>query len=236
MTTATLNQSPVIVQTFMGAIYSSVYYAADTGSANAVVIPLAASPASYLAAVGTKWATIAKATNTSSSMTAKIGSLGAVAVTLNDGVTLPAPGQYIVGQYYEFTPNAAGTGLILLNPSDATGSFAGTLTGVSSGGTGTVNYRNLQDGKIIYTWFASALTGVSNTTACTMTGVPTSLQPVTAKQLSICVQNSSATSSGSVFITAASGTWTLGNPGVTGFTNSGNKGFTAGDQFSYSLD
>ena len=233
MTAATLNQSPVIVQTFMGAIYSNVYYAADTGSANAAVIPLSASPASYLAAVGTKWSTIAKATNTSSSMTAKIGSLAAVPVLIDDGVTPPAPGQYIAGQYYELTPNAAGTGLILLNPSAATGTTTLGSTGISGGPTCTLTWRLSADGCFSQLIFGTGIAGNGSSAGFTLTGLPTWLAPAVTQSFYTTAEDATAATVASLTMSAASTVITLNKgasigSGASGWTASGTRAFSNG--------
>lgn len=239
MTASTLNQSPVIVQTFMGAFYlnGTAYYAADTGTANAAVIPVTASPASYLSAVGTVFSTIAKATNTSSSMTAKIGSLAAVNVVLNDGVATPKAGQYISGQYYQFTPTSDGTKLILLNPSDGVGSATLGITGTTGSPTTTLGYSVGADG-----WYAdvtlTAGNGTSNVGNCTLTGVPSILTAATIGNNIIApvLNNSAAVWGGySAFNTT---TWILNNQNVGGgnFASTGLKGIpTGGVQFRISL-
>lgn len=118
-----------------------------------------------------------------------------------------------------------GTQWNLINPQRSTGSFTITLTGMSSGGTGTVNYAILQDGKTILIAINSAITGNSNATTMTGTGIPSTL----------------ATASGSSRVTLlgvdnginntlnVSGlnttTWTFTySPSISAFTASGSKG------------
>jgi hypothetical protein len=59
-----------------------------------------------------------------------------------------------------------------------TGTFIGTLTGMTGVTTGTITYSI--NGKVV-TLFGS-FSGTSNTTAMTMTGLPAALQPATLTQ------------------------------------------------------
>lgn len=55
------------------------------------------------------------------------------------------------------------------------GSFTGTLTGMTGTVTGTVNWQRV--GQIGMLWITSDITGTSNSSSMTMTGLPGSLQP-----------------------------------------------------------
>jgi len=55
-----------------------------------------------------------------------------------------------------------------------TGTFTGTLTGMTATTTGTINFAKM--GNLVLLHTEAAITGTSNTTAMTMTGVPAELQ------------------------------------------------------------
>jgi hypothetical protein len=82
------------------------------------------------------------------------------------------------------------------------------------------------------------LNAVSNSTSCTITGLPAGLQPATlaTQTFSAWVQDNGGSVAGSYIISAGSGTITL-NKGTTGgnFTSSGNKGTGVGLTFTWLL-
>lgn len=122
------------------------------------------------------------------------------------------------------------------------GSFTGTLTGYATPPTGTINYRIFANaagtGKICTLYAAAAITGTSNATAMTMTGLPAACTPSVAARLPTIVTDAGVNNSGMGEI-AASGTtliFLMAAPlSTTGFTGSGTKGLGAGWQFSYAL-
>ena len=65
------------------------------------------------------------------------------------------------------------------------GTFPATLTGYAAGPTGTVNYRIFANaggtGKLCTLYLDSAITGTSNATSMTMTGVPAVARPSVAR-------------------------------------------------------
>lgn len=122
------------------------------------------------------------------------------------------------------------------------GSFTATLTGMSGATTGTVSYRITANaagtGKRCMLYISSSISGTSNTTAMTMTGLPAACQP-TGFRSPVCslLDNSvdvialAALSSGSGTITFLIDTPFSG----TGFTNSGSKGLSVGWTMEYAL-
>lgn len=122
------------------------------------------------------------------------------------------------------------------------GGYTGTLTGVSSGGTGNILFHITKGVVTLYS--PSSLVGVSNTTAMTMTGMPAVARPYSVPRIIPCLLvNSSGAYMGSVSI-ATSGVMTfsmvviaatLATLSTTGFTASGNKGVDAGWTLTYSL-
>lgn len=112
-------------------------------------------------------------------------------------------------------------------------SFAGVLTGMSSGGTGTVNtYVSGNTATLV-----ASFTGTSNSTSMTLTGLPVGLQPVTLDQqvTVVLTNNGISTSYGCALISHASGTIFFFNmTGTTclsnAFTGTGTKGFSTAGQ------
>lgn len=112
--------------------------------------------------------------------------------------------------------------------------FTATLTGVTAATTGTARYW--RNGNQV-TLKVPQLLGTSNTTSCTITGLPSAIQPANTQQYFIVsVQDNSTDAAGMVSV--ASGTVTLyraPNAAASAFTNSGGKG-TAGFEIVYRVD
>jgi hypothetical protein len=124
----------------------------------------------------------------------------------------------------------------------AEGSFTGTLTGMDAATTGTINYRvtanSAGTGKICTLRAATAITGTSNTTAMTMTGLPAACTPAAAvDRPSIATDNgTSVIASASISAAGTTIVFSVDQPfSATGFTNSGTKGIAGGWQISYQL-
>jgi hypothetical protein len=122
------------------------------------------------------------------------------------------------------------------------GSFTATLTGMTAATTGTVNYTITADdegaGKICTLHARAAITGTSNTTALTLTGLPAACTPNEAVLVLVAITDNTAAVQGGAQITADDTTITFScdTPlSVTGFTNSGTKGLSAGWSMSYPL-
>lgn len=106
--------------------------------------------------------------------------------------------------------------------------FTGTLTGVTTTITGTLRYVRI--GKHV-TLLIPQLIGTSNTTACTITGMPTAIRPARAISFVAQVMDNTAITGGAVdgFRIETSGTITILKNGLTtGFTASGTKGLLSG--------
>lgn len=124
--------------------------------------------------------------------------------------------------------------------------FTGTLTGMSSSTTGTVKYRIV--GGVVFMWVDTAITGTSNATTMTMTGLPSECQPA-AKRFAYCVTTDEGGNRPSVAeLAAGSGTVTFsilqddtGSGGFSlglassGFGSSLTKGLGTGWLISYPL-
>jgi hypothetical protein len=124
----------------------------------------------------------------------------------------------------------------------ASGSFTGTLTGMSGATTGTVTYKIFANaagtGKLCVLSIGSSITGTSNTTAMTMTGLPAAVSPTATIYVPCLTYDNGASSLGSATIAAAATTITFETDAAlsaTGFTNSGSKGLIGGWSITYPL-
>ena len=141
------------------------------------------------------------------------------------------------GQILGGGPVAATT--VDMTPDKST--FTGTLTGMTAGTTGTVSWSRM--GNIVVVYIASAISGTSNATTMTMTGLPSAIQPATT-QIGTCPVTDAANGTviGSFSITT--GTITFGRATVnanvvqtgTAFQNSGTKGLPAGWMITYAVN
>lgn len=127
-------------------------------------------------------------------------------------------------------------------PTFSEGSFTGTLTGMSGATTGTVSYKVVANaagtGKICTLRIASTISGTSNTTDMTMTGLPAACTPTTAVTIPCQVVDNGTSLLGLAQIVAAATTITffIDQPfSSSGFTGSGSKGITGGWTITYSL-
>jgi hypothetical protein len=123
------------------------------------------------------------------------------------------------------------------------GSFTGTLTGCTTSPTGTVKYVRV--GKVVHLKIP-AITGTSNTTAMTITGMPASIYPpadarLSPRQGASCQDNTSQWDTCTLNLTSA-GVLKYTGPGsgtYTSFTSSGTKGttdvYTATQTWTYTL-
>lgn len=122
------------------------------------------------------------------------------------------------------------------------GSFTGTLTGYASGPTGTVNYTVISNiggtGKLVTLYVAANISGTSNATSLTMTGMPAAIRP-SATRLTpalIGTDNGANALFGASIATSGTITFLFGTAfSASGFTNSGTKGLIAGWSATYPL-
>lgn len=104
------------------------------------------------------------------------------------------------------------------------GTFVGTLTGCTTSPTVTVAYARAGN---IVVLLIPGIVATSNTTACTMTGLPNAIKPTSAQGLTpALVQNNSADGIGlaQVLSTGVIEFRPSGSFSETGFTASGQKG------------
>lgn len=118
------------------------------------------------------------------------------------------------------------------------GTFTGTLTGITTTVTGTIRYTIT--GGVATVTVPAAFSGTSNSTACTISGMPDALKPATAKTASIpafvFVDNSVSTAAVAVRMDPSSNTIPfIMNGSLTGFNSSGSKGAGTAFSFTYPL-
>lgn len=141
--------------------------------------------------------------------------------------------------------NAPGFNVNGVSVINETGSFTGTLTGMSGATTGTIYWYRV--GQQITLYSKGNILGTSNASTLTMTGVPAALQCTSEKRIPCHLTNNSGQHWGVGLLGAASDTITfyLGWVGlelapssvnITGFHTSGSKGFSAGWHFPYIKD
>lgn len=122
------------------------------------------------------------------------------------------------------------TGLIY--ESYTQGSFTATVTGMTSNPTPTMYWTKHANGIVVLTEPTGA-TGTSNSTSCTITGLPAALHPANDQRIYCeCIDNGSAIS-GRVSITSAGGINLF--PYTGSFTASGAKGLRLDFTLIYSL-
>lgn len=121
------------------------------------------------------------------------------------------------------------------------GSFTATLTGMTTTVTGTVFYRitanSAGTGKLCVLYNIDAITGTSNTTAMTMTGLPAACQPTAlSRSTLIAVQDNTTAVTANASVNGGTVTFGMGAGfSATGFTNSGTKGLYGGTSITYPL-
>ena len=151
-------------------------------------------------------------------------------------LTLKTSADAQIWQYDDIKVDGAATATL------AEGSFTGTLTGMTASTTGTVNYKIVSDsagtGKLCTLTVPSTISGTSNTTAMTMTGLPAACTPSIAATILVQVVDAGTSLVGLAQITASSTTITffVAQPfDSSGFTGSGAKGVTGGWTMTYAL-
>lgn len=120
------------------------------------------------------------------------------------------------------------------------GAFTGTLTGYASGPTGTVQFEVIRDdqgvGKFCTLHVEFAITGTSNATGLTMTGLPTTVQPSTAAYVPCILTDNGTAVHGAASVSGSTITFSCDQPfSTTGFTATGTKALPAGWSISYQM-
>lgn len=147
-------------------------------------------------------------------------------VTLSDNVALGITGtgssNWRGGGNVEVDTNRAITAEIY-DQSGARSSYTASLTGCTTVPTSSITYR--VDGDIV-TLDIPTITGTSNTTAATLTGMPAAIRPSTARSDVGTVTDNSGNALGR-FVIETSGTITLHVGALTTFTGANTKGVQA---------
>lgn len=119
----------------------------------------------------------------------------------------------------------------------AIGTFTGTLTGMTATITGTINYKILANQVTLYS--TANVTGTSNTTAMTMTGLPAVVAPTNnSNVVSVSMMDNSINKMAWAYVIGGGNSITFGfgpDGSATGWTNSGTKGLVAGWTVTYNI-
>ncbi len=125
------------------------------------------------------------------------------------------------------------------------GSFTGTLTGYAANPTGTVDFIRI--GNMVMMWVTAAISGTSNSTALTMTGIPASITPTTTglgRQITPVIDDGNAGPAMALILSTSvisfsypDADWQTGGTFTSvGFTATGSKGLNVGWTFTYQVD
>lgn len=213
----------------------TLYAGSDTGSANVYVVNFTANFTSLTDGIILYFLPANTSTGAS---TLNVNGLGAVPIVDSDGTAL-ANGRIvaniIIGVIYR------GGKFYLLYPSVVSGTFTGSLTGMTAATTGTVSYRIINN--ICTVFVAATISGTSNTNAMTMINLPTACMPAVGRDV-LCaslrdnggaitgVANVSPAGVVSFSLLAVSGAQILQNGA---FTAAGGKGVLSGWNITYPL-
>jgi hypothetical protein len=203
----------------------TLYGGVDTGSANNYVINFAGNFTSLADGIYIIW--FPSNANTSASVI-NVNGFGNVSILNPDGTNISA-GQIVAGQPAYILYKAGNWVLCAsgLSPAYQTGSFTMSLTGCTTIPTQTCFYVRIGNQVTLNVPFA--ITGTSNTTLATLTGIPAAITPVSwGYSFVIPVWNNTTLNPGSLQITP-SGTslFTLPGTGFGSFTAAGTKGVGA---------
>jgi len=108
--------------------------------------------------------------------------------------------------------------------------FTGTMTGLTTSPTGSISAKRNGD---TVTLSIPSISGTSNSTSCSITGMPTSFRPAAARQVNVTLIDNGGYEYGGVGVIGTNGVIALyPTPLLGSFTASGTKGITA-CQISY---
>lgn len=208
----------------VGALTAFCPYIIGGGTANAQTVTLAPVPASYYTGMVVVYLPLAANTGAT---TLNVNGLGTKNIFAYGAALLGGELQTNVPAELIYD----GTQFQFLNPNDSTGSFTITLTGFTAGVTGTVNWRIVK-GKTAVISVMSNISGTSNTTAMTGTGIPTAIVSTSSHRPFAIGEDASNVQ---VFFVnnVNSTTWSF-STFAGAFTASGTKGLLA-CEFVYSL-
>lgn len=122
----------------------------------------------------------------------------------------------------------------------SSGTFTGTLTGMTDTTEGTVSYHVFGSlagtGKLCVLRIDSALTGTSDANTMTMTGLPEAVQPSTDVWVPTLIIDNGNDNAGAAVVSGSTiGFYTDATLSASGFTSSGTKGLAAGWTLVYPL-
>lgn len=203
---------------------------ADTGSVNAIVI----TPTPAVSAYGSGMFFLVKPANTTTSATPtlKVGSATALTIVNANGSS-HVPGAIQANKIALFWIDTVNSQAVHINPLIVSVSFTLTLSGMSSGGTGTVNANILPDAKTICVAINSAITGNSNATTMTGTGVPAYMATASGSSRACILGVDNGVNNTLNVSGLNTTTWTFTySPSISVFTASGLKGIN-GSSFTY---
>jgi hypothetical protein len=180
---------------------------------------------------------IPNVTYTGGGCTINVNSLGSASIFNPDGTILVA-NQIVAGQVAQIL--YTGSYFILINGSVSSGTFTGTLTGMTGSVTATVQYY--VSGNIVTLSFSNKTldkTGTSNTTAMKLTGLPNVINPtsgtISTQFCGYVIDNSTARSAqAQIFNNEVN--FFLGFDGSTLFTAAGTKGLNKNWTLLYQLN
>lgn len=116
------------------------------------------------------------------------------------------------------------TGIIQAVPSSSSGTFTGTLTGCATTPTTTINYAQVGN-TVVLTGDATGLSATSNSTAKTITGLPTALRPSVAQIVPVVSKDNGGLYVASTATVGTDGVITVNpTPSTTAWTASGTCG------------
>lgn len=169
---------------------------------------------------------------------------GLLTVTAKPGIpattgtqTTPTPDSGFVGLYVAIVANGQTTvtnsNIVVANGSPfSSGTFVGTLTGCTT--SPQVNIKWVKNGNVI-TAIIPTVTATSNSTACTIIGMPVNLWPNTVQTFGIGAlqNNSSGSSPGGIDIDTLGVINLFVNSSTSAFTASGTKGISSNATVSW---
>lgn len=226
-------------------------YAIDTGSANAYSVSLTPALAAHVVGAPIRF----KAANANTGASTFNDGAGSGSLLMPSGSAIAAGAISANGIYTVIWSGSAfiliGAGFIALSAASsfatvASGSFTGTMTGLTTSPTGPVDYKAIQLGGssllVALTFGTAWATGTSNSTALGITGLPSTLQPPSISPsipVATLIDNSAAFVGGTVEILCVGNSEPfitfLKNGSSVGFTASGTKAVPAGTTIVYPL-
>ncbi len=213
----------------------TLYGGTDTGAVNAYVLTFTANFTALTDGIVVYF--VAANTNTGAS-TLNVNGLGVISIVTatTSGYNSLRAGQIIGGTMIEVVYRSGQW--VLISSFPISGQFTGTLTGCTTSPTATFFYM-IVGSLVIVAMPAVPLSAVSNSTSCTITGLPAFISPVGGPYYfpftpgsfldnTVIVNDVSARVSGNVIQFVKNGSF-------TGFTAAGTKGFNFAPTITYAM-